>query len=71
AKPLPRRRGAPEPAAAGSPNEASTTSSVSAAIGVAAVVWPAASAQSEALLQEAAKHAAEFGRAEVDTEHLL
>ena len=29
------------------------------------------SEQSEALLQEAAKHAAEFGRAEVDTEHLL
>ncbi len=28
------------------------------------------SEQSEALLQEAAKHAAEFGRAEVDTEHL-
>ncbi|WP_171995209.1 Clp protease N-terminal domain-containing protein, partial [Klebsiella pneumoniae] len=24
-----------------------------------------------ALLQEAAKHAAEFGRSEVDTEHLL
>ncbi len=30
-----------------------------------------ASEQSEALLQEAAKHAAEFGRSEVDTEHLL
>ena len=29
------------------------------------------SEQSEALLQEAAKHAAEFGRSEVDTEHLL
>lgn len=29
------------------------------------------SEQSEALLQEAARHAAEFGRAEVDTEHLL
>lgn len=29
------------------------------------------SEQSEALLQEAAKHAAEFGRPEVDTEHLL
>jgi ATP-dependent Clp protease ATP-binding subunit ClpC len=28
------------------------------------------SEQSEALLQEAAKHAAEFGRSEVDTEHL-
>ncbi len=31
----------------------------------------AISEQSEALLQEAAKHAAEFGRSEVDTEHLL
>ncbi|GAA6553497.1 hypothetical protein nublan004_51520 [Klebsiella pneumoniae] len=29
------------------------------------------SEQSETLLQEAAKHAAEFGRSEVDTEHLL
>ena len=29
------------------------------------------SEQSETLLQEAAKHAAEFGRPEVDTEHLL
>ena len=29
------------------------------------------SEQTEALLQEAAKHAAEFGRSEVDTEHLL
>src|SRR5690606_35791818 len=29
------------------------------------------SEQSEALLQEAARHAAEFGRPEVDTEHLL
>lgn len=54
------------------PRSASPPPQVRVRRAVAAVVWPAASANSrKPLLQEAAKHAAEFGRAEVDTEHLL